>query len=139
VAWVVALLTVVVFPKHNWAVGPTANGQIHRVASLIAFICLPLAVLLLTRRRAAGSNLVARYAFWLGAASLAWFGTLVGAWLISPLTGVPWYRALPIGMVERGLVLCEVAAVVALGAWVLRTRRTPALRPAGRPQPAPAG
>lgn len=124
-AWVVALLVVVVFPKHNWAVGPSTNGQIHRVASLVAFLCLPLAAMLLTRRRVAGSGSAPRWGFWLGAASLSWFGTLVGAWLISPITGVPWFRALPIGLVERGLVLCEVAAVVALGVWVITaTRRT---------------
>ncbi|HEY5848808.1 MAG TPA: DUF998 domain-containing protein [Microlunatus sp.] len=125
-AWVVALLAIVVFPKHNWAVGPSANGQVHRVASLVAFVCLPLAVLLLTRRRGATgtANVASRGAFWSAAASLGWLGTLVGAWLLSPITGTPWYRALPIGLVERGLVLCEVAAVVALGAWVL-TARTP--------------
>ena len=137
-AWVAALLVVVVFPKHNWAVGPSTNGQIHRVASLVAFVCLPLAVLLLTRRRAAGPGSAPRWAFWLSVVSLAWFGTLIGAWLISPITGVPWYRALPIGLVERGLVLSEVAAVVALGVWVvIATRRTRVLS-ASRAQTAPA-
>lgn len=138
-AGVVALLLVVVFPKHNWAVGPSTEGQIHRVASLIAFLCLPLAVLLFTRRRAAGPAAAPRCAFWLGVASLTWFGTLIGAWLISPLTGVPWYRALPIGLVERGLVLCQVAAVVALGVWVVTaTRRTRAHLSATPARTAPA-
>jgi hypothetical membrane protein len=128
VAWVVALLTIVVFPKHNWAVGPSATGQIHRVASLVAFGCLPLAVILLARGRAvATTDVASRSAFWLAAASLGWFGVLVGAWLISPITGTPWYRALPIGLVERGLVLGEVAAVVAVGVWVLTsTKPSPA-------------
>ncbi|WP_395728502.1 DUF998 domain-containing protein [Nakamurella sp.] len=140
VAWVVALLVVVVFPKHNWAVGPSTNGQIHRVASLVAFICLPLAILLLTRRRAAGSSAAPRWAFWSSVASLAWFGTLIGAWALSPITGVPWYRALPIGLVERGLVLCEVAAVVALGVWVITvTRRTRVPRSANPGRTAPVG
>ena len=49
--WSAALLLVMIFPKHNWAVGPSTNGQIHRVASIVAFLCLPIAVLLLTRRR----------------------------------------------------------------------------------------
>lgn len=138
-AWVAALLVVVVFPKHNWAVGPSTNGQIHRVASLVAFVCLPLAVMLLTRRRAAGTGSAPRWAFWLAVASLSWFGTLIGAWLLSPITGVPWYRALPIGLVERGLVLCEVAAVVALGVWVVTsTRRTRAHLSASRARTAPA-
>jgi len=138
IAWVLALLTVVVFPKHNWAVGPSANGQIHRVASLVAFLCLPVAVLLLTRHGRAMSA-AARIACWLGAASSAWFLPLVGAWLLSPITGTPWYRAVPLGLVERGLAVCEVAAVVALGVWVLTAaRRSPVPRPAIRARSAPA-
>ena len=139
-AWVVALLTVVAFPKHNWAVGPSTDGQIHRVASLIAFICLPSAVLLLTRRRRTrAADPAARAAFWLGVLSLAWLGCLLGAWLISPITGIPWWRALPIGLVERGLVLCEVAAVVALGVWVVTsTKRTQVALSATPARTAPA-
>jgi hypothetical protein len=108
------------------------------VASLVAFTCLPRAILLLTRRRAAGSSAAPRWAFWLGVASLAWFGTLIGAWLLSPITGVPWYRALPIGLVERGLVLSEVAAVFALGIWVItapRRTRVPLSASPGRTAP----
>lgn len=137
--WSAALLVVVVFPKHNWAVGPSTNGQIHRVASLVAFICLPVAVMLLARRGPATTR-ASRCAFWLGVMSLSWFGTLLGAWALSPLTGLPWYRALPIGLVERGLVLADVAAVVALGVWVLTaTRRIPDPRPASRVRTVPAG
>lgn len=139
-AWVAGLLAVVVFPKHDWAVGPSTAGHVHRVASLVAFVCLPLAVILLTRHRVAPTtDRASRSAFWLAVASLSWLGVLVGAWLVSPVTGIPWYRALPIGLVERGLVLCEVAAVVAVGVWVLTaTRPNPAVRPATRVRPAPA-
>jgi hypothetical protein len=139
-AWVLGLLAVVVFPKHDWSVGPSTAGHVHRVASLVAFVCLPVAVILLTRRRAAPvTNRASRSAFWLAVASLSWLGVLIGAWLISPVTGIPWYRALPIGLVERGLVLCEVAAVVAVGVWVLTaTRPNPAFRPANRARIAPA-
>lgn len=137
-AWVAALLIVVVFPKHNWAVGPSANGQIHRAASLVAFLCLPPAVMLLTRRRISGGNPAARCAFWLAAASLGWFAPLATAALLSPVTGTPWYRAVPIGLVERSLVVFEVAAVVAVGIWVLSaTRRDPASPPANLARTAP--
>jgi hypothetical protein len=142
VAWALALLTVVVFPKNNWAVGPSASGQIHRVASLVAFLCLPVAVMLLTRRRRGNADRTdgaSRAAFWLAAASLAWFAPLLVAWLLSPVTGTPWYRAVPLGLLERGLVLCEVTAVIVLGVWVLTaTRRSRALLPATRMQIAPA-
>ncbi len=141
VTWSLALLVVVAFPKHDWAIGPSASGHVHRVASIVAFLCLPVAVMLLTRRPASGP--AARSAFWLGALSLAWFAPLFGAWLLSPVTGLPWYRAVPLGLVERGLLLCEVAAVVAVGVWVLTaTGRTPILpmgvSPPSRQHAAPA-
>ena len=39
--------------------------------------------------------------------------------LMSPRTGTPWFRAIPLGLIERGLVITEVAAVAALALWVL--------------------
>lgn len=120
--WVLALLTVVAFPKHDWSVGPSTSGHIHRAASVVAFLCLPLAVMLLTRRRTPARSQApgaARAGFWLALASLAWFLPLLGALLVSPVTGVPWYRAVPLGLIERGLLTAEVAAVVALGVCAL--------------------
>lgn len=143
VVWSAALLIVVLFPKHNWAIGPSTNGQIHRVASIVAFLCLPLAVLLLTRRTTSDGAKgprqprAARMAFWLGVLSLAWFSLILGALVLTPVTGTPWYQAIPLGLVERGLVLTEVAAVVALGVWTITaTTRTRYSRPAS---PAPTG
>ena len=40
-AWCLGLAGVILFPKHNWSVGPSASGDVHRVASLIAFLSLP--------------------------------------------------------------------------------------------------
>ena len=146
VLWAAALLVIVLFPKHNWAIGPSTNGQIHRVASIVAFLCLPVAVMLLTRRHprtgSTGTRAhprAARSAFWLAVLSLVWFSPLVGAMLLSPITQTPWYRAVPLGLVERGLVICEVLAVIALGLWALTsTKRTPALPPASPARTAPA-
>jgi len=142
--WALALLTIVLFPKHNWSVGPSTNGQIHRVASIVAFLCLPVAVMMLTRRRSRTAArrdhpTAARAAFWLAVLSLVWFSPLVGALVLSPLTQTPWYRAVPLGLVERGLVISELLAVIALGIWALTsTRRTPNPRPASLAQTAPA-
>ena len=130
--WVAGLLVIVAFPKHNWAIGPSMDGQIHRIASVVTFLSLPIGVMLLTRRRAGtAGRRSARATFWLGAASLAWFSPLIVAMLMAPRTGTPWFRAIPLGLIERGLVITEVSAVVALALWVLAaTRRgVPAVSP----------
>jgi hypothetical protein len=140
--WSAALTVIVLFPKHNWAVGPSANGQIHRAASIVAFLCLPVAVMLLTRRRGASRRAhppAARCAWWLAVASLAWFVPILGALALSSAIRTPWWQAIPLGLVERGLVTCEVLAVVTLAAWVLSaTRRNRSLRPASRALTEPA-
>jgi hypothetical protein len=140
--WSAALTVIVLFPKHNWAVGPSVNGQIHRTASIVAFLALPVAVLLLTRRRAVPRRdhpAAARVARWLAVASVVWFVPILGALALSPVLRTPWWQAIPLGLVERGLVTCEVCAVIALGVWVLTvTRRTPSPPPASRALPEPA-
>ena len=47
--WVIGLVGVAVFPKHNWEIGPSTSGSIHRVATLLAFVSLPAAVLVIAR------------------------------------------------------------------------------------------
>jgi len=140
--WSAALTVIVLFPKHNWAVGPSVNGQIHRAASIVSFLCLPVAVMLLTRRRgvARGDHPpAARFAWWLAVASLAWFVPIISALALSSAIRTPWWQVIPLGLVERGLVTCEVLAIIALGVWVLTaTRRTRNPRPASRALTAPA-
>lgn len=134
--WSVALVAVVLFPKHSWAVGPSTTSQIHRAASGVAFVCLPVAVLLLTRRRArqTPASIAARCAAGLAVLSLSWFAVILGAMALSPHSSTPWWQAIPLGLVERGLLLSEVLAVAFLAVWVLSaTRRR---RPA---TPAPSG
>ena len=135
--WVAGLLVIVAFPKHNWAVGPSLDGQIHRIASVVAFLSLPVAVMLLTRRRAgAAGRGRARAAFWLGAVSLTWFSPLIVAMVMAPRTGTPWFRAIPLGLIERGMVITEVAAIVALALWSLAATRSrvPAVNPPAAPE-----
>ncbi|SHL14615.1 Protein of unknown function [Pseudonocardia thermophila] len=118
-AGVAGLVLVVVFEKTNWAIGPSLSGTIHRYASLVAFIALPLAVVLL------GRAVGARWAVGTGAATLVWLAvTLIGVPL-GPVIGKPWWQVWPLGLMERVLALTMVLGVVALGVWVLRQRPRP--------------
>lgn len=123
--WCVALVLVVAFPKINWSVGPTPAGYVHRYASLVGFLCLPLgslAVALRWRR----DGVWRRYAAWTGAlsvVSLGWLAPILLGFALRPLTGIPWWRFVPLGLVERGLAVFEVAVVFALGWWAWRAGR----------------
>ncbi|MBB5872688.1 hypothetical protein F4553_006122 [Allocatelliglobosispora scoriae] len=123
--WCLGLAAVVYFPKHNWAVGPSPSGTIHRAASLLAFVALPLAAILIARAWR-GDERWRRSALWtiaLAVGALAWFGVILGAVLLEPFTGVSWWRAIPLGAVERALALAEVSVVLALGWWALTAAR----------------
>jgi Protein of unknown function (DUF998) len=142
-----ALLVVVAFEKANWSVGPSVGGYIHRYASLAAFTALPAAAVLTGRRWRADPH-VGRPAGWaraLGIASFGWLAVIVAGMLLYPLAGISWWQVVPLGLVERGLALTEVAIVVLLGCWAWRAAgstgdRTPGsalVQPAvgHRPQP----
>ena len=136
--WSMTLLVVVAFEKANWSIGPSVGGYIHRYASLAAFLALPVAALAMGARWR-GDPLHRRFAAWtriLGVVSLGWLSTILFGFLLRPLTGVPWWQFVPLGLVERGLAVSEVAAVVVMGAWAWRTAEAPAL--AGAPIAVPA-
>jgi hypothetical protein len=139
----VSMAGVVAFPKHNWAVGPGVNGDIHRVAGLVGFVSLPVAALLVGRlwRRDARWRAYAYTAAALGTLSLLCFSPIVIAILTEPWTGVRWWRAVPLGAVERALALSEVATVLALAWWAVRAsgEATPTVPPPAEARPAPAG
>jgi len=115
-AGVVGLVLVVAFEKTNWAIGPSLSGTIHRWSSLLVFVALPLAVLLL------GRTLRAPWVTALGAATLAWMAAILAGIPLGPVLGLPWWQVWPLGLMERGLALTLVAAVVALGVWTARQR-----------------
>ncbi|GAY14886.1 DUF998 domain-containing protein [Mycobacterium sp. shizuoka-1] len=123
--WVVALVAIVAFPKHNWVTGPSASGTVHRVATLVAFIALPVAVLLI----ADGRSGTARAARWFAVIGIGWLTVLFGAIAAGMMTDRPWWRLIPLGLVERGIAGFEVAAVIALGLWLARAQHA---RLAGR-------
>ncbi len=125
--WAVTLLVVVAFEKANWSIGPSIGGYIHRYASLAAFIALPIAALAIGRRWRRDPSF-GRFAAWtcaLAIVSLGWLSAVLLGVLLRPLTGVPWWQFVPLGLVERGLAVTEVAAVVLLGAWAWRAAAVP--------------
>jgi hypothetical protein len=120
--WAATLVVVVAFEKANWSIGPSVGGYIHRYASLAAFVALPIAALVLGRRWQRDPQF-GRYSVGvrvLGWVSLGWLSTIVLGVALRPLTGVPWWRFVPLGLVERGLAVTEVATVVLMGAWAWR-------------------
>jgi hypothetical protein len=116
---------VVVFPKHDWSVGPSLHGDIHRIAGVVAFICLPLAAILLARTWLGhpGWRAYAYLTLALGLLTLLSFAPIAGAFLLEPVTGVPWWRAVPLGAVERAVGLVEVATLVSLAWWAMQHQR----------------
>jgi hypothetical protein len=121
-AWSACLVVVVAFEKIDWSVGPTPAGYLHRYASLVAFVCLPAAALALGRAWRADARWAgfAAWTRWLGAGALAWLAPILLGFVLRPLTGVPWWRFVPLGLFERGLALTEVAAVLVMGLWAAR-------------------
>ena len=125
-AWSACLVVVVAFEKINWSVGPTPTGYLHRYASLVAFVCLPAAALALGRAWRDDARW-ARFAAWtrgLGYVALAWLAPMLLGFALRPLTGVPWWRFVPLGLFERGVALTEVAAVLVMGVWAARAARS---------------
>ncbi|MCP2271219.1 DUF998 domain-containing protein [Actinokineospora diospyrosa] len=110
--WTLSLLAVVVFTKNNWAIGPSTGGMVHRYASVAAFLSLPLAVML------AAGWLFPRQRAWrwaargFGALSLLWFGTIVVGAVNMLAGGPPWWRFVPLGLVERAIAGFAVAGLV---------------------------
>jgi hypothetical protein len=119
--WSVSLVAVVYFQKHNWAVGPSVDGDIHRVASAVAFLSLPVAALLAVRRRPGGH---ARAVAVGAVVSLLCITPVLWAILSEPYTGVRWWQAIPLGGVERVLALCEVLTVLLMARWAARSDAT---------------
>jgi hypothetical protein len=105
--WIVGLVGVVVFEKHNWATGPSMSGDIHRAAGLLAFLSLPVGALLSRSRVIVVAGLV----------SLLCFSPILWAVASQTWTGERWWRAIPLGAVERALCAAEVITVLLMAAW----------------------
>jgi hypothetical protein len=139
VLWTASLPAIVLFPKHNWAVGPSMSGTVHRAFALVGFLSLPAAALAIgwAWRSQARWRAHAYRTVILGWCSLLCFSPLAYAILSQPITGVRWWRAVPLGAVERLVAASEVVIVLALGWWAARARERD--EPVGAVDPTPAG
>jgi len=132
--WSVSLAVLVVFEKYDDQNGAStgASGMIHRMASLVAFLSLPIAVLLASRgaaRRNPSWRRPATWTRWAAIAACACFSLLIYAIVQSFFTDTRWWRVFPLGGMERLIALSDVVAVFALGAWARIAQ--PGLAPAG--------
>ncbi|MFC4858162.1 DUF998 domain-containing protein [Actinophytocola glycyrrhizae] len=121
--WTVSLLVIVVFTKTDWTVGPSIGGTIHRYASVVGFVSLPLAVLLVAHRvfpDRPGWRWAARG---FAAVSLGWFGLIVVGVVRMGMGYGPWWRFVPLGLVERAMALAAVAAILTLVLGLIRAAK----------------
>jgi hypothetical protein len=118
--WSVALVVIVAFEKTNRAVGPSVGGVIHRYASLVAFLSVPVAALALGRRWR-GDVAWGRFAMVsriLGVLALVVLGAIVARIALRRVPGVS--DLVPLGLAERVLAIIEVATVAMFALWSLR-------------------
>ncbi len=111
--WTVGLLVIVAFPKPDWATVSRADfgGTLHRIASVVAFVALPLAVLVAARTAfpaSPGRRWLARV---LAILSLGWFAVILGAVVVAAAEDGRWWTLIPLGLVERGMALTELIAL----------------------------
>jgi hypothetical protein len=118
--WTVSLLVVVVFTKTDWTVGPSVGGTIHRWASVVGFVSLPLAVLLAARRVFPDRPVWRWVAGGFGAVALGWFGLIVVGVVRMAAGYGPWWLFVPLGLVERAMAFSAVAAVLTLALGLVR-------------------
>ena len=123
--WTIGLLVIVAFPKPDWATVSHADfgGTLHRIASVVAFVALPLAILAAARAAFPDSPARRRSARLLAVASLAWFAVILGAVGVAAAEGARWWLLIPLGLVERGMALTELVALAVL----LAPARAPAI------------
>lgn len=119
ILWSTGLFMVVVFEKHDWAVGPSWHGYLHNLGSLMAFVALPIAAIRLGRAWRGDAVWGAwagrtRAVGWLSYALFALVPVAIG---IAAATGANWWEVLPLGLVERLFTLAEVVAVLMIGSW----------------------
>lgn len=125
--WSTGLLVTAAFPKHDWAVGPSLHGTIHRWGSTVAFVSLPVAALVIARPwRQPEWRRRATLAYVLGVASVVTVLGIGVTVLVGWGHGLAWWQVMPLGLVERVLAATEVSTVLALGWWSAARPEKPA-------------
>lgn len=116
--WCASMVVVVLFPPCDCAVQPTVSGAVHGSASLVGFLALPLAA-----RRAAATWAAhprwrsrARAVRWCASACLVAMAPLAMA-VVALLPDVHVWVELPLGLIQRGLVVIELMLLLLLGCW----------------------
>jgi hypothetical protein len=124
--WSLGLLLVVVFPKTNWAMGTNeVSGSIHRFGSMLAFVSLPIAIILLARPWLK-DHVWGKHARWTmasGLLSVLAFTPILYAIVMGSMGGARWWRVFPLGYIERILLIAEVGAVLVVGLWAIAASR----------------
>lgn len=118
--WTISLLVIVAFTKTNWATGPSIGGMIHRYASLVAFLSLPLAVIMAAGAVFRGSPGWRWAARGFAIMSLGWFCSILLGVVNMLSGGGPWWQFVPLGLVERLVAATAVAGVAVLVAGMVR-------------------
>ena len=123
VLWIASLLVIVTFTKTDWTVGPSLGGVIHRYASAVGFVALPLAVITMARRVLPDQPASRAAARGFAGVSLAWFGLIVVGVVRMALGYGPWWLFVPLGLTERVIALTAVAALLTLALGMARKPR----------------
>jgi len=119
--WTVSLLVIVAFPKTDWSVGPSVGGMIHRYASVVGFVGLPIGLLFAARK------VFPHHTTWrwttriLSITSLAWFGVILVGVAVMLAGGGPWWTFVPLGLVERLMAVNELLTIATLAVPLLRS------------------
>ncbi|MFC8936219.1 DUF998 domain-containing protein [Rhodococcus sp. NPDC057135] len=127
VLWTIGLIAVVAVPKQDWSNDPTigVGGAVHRIGAIVAFLSLPIAIFATSWPWFRDPQ----WRFWsrltgsLGLLSAMFLVPIFYALVVGLTTTTPWYRAVTVGYVERGLVVAEVVALISLGLWVCAVER----------------
>jgi hypothetical protein len=123
VLWIASLLVVVVFTKTNWTYGPSIGGTIHRYASVVGFVSLPIAVIMMARKAFPDRPAWRWVARGFSVVSLAWFGLIIIGVIRMAAGYGPWWLFVPIGLVERVIALTAVAAILTVSLGLASKRR----------------